>query len=539
MTTNSGRLKEIISVLTKYGIADWLSGSKSEWIQQQLKSSKHESILMLRKEERVRMALTELGTTFIKFGQILSTRPDLIGESAAKELSKLQSSTPSATIDKIEKRIKDEFGINDVTEFFVDFSVEPIASASIAQVHKAKLKSGENVVVKVMHEGIEEKVNADLEIMTHLASIAQKYHGLKPYQPVAYTRLFKQTMLDELDFNKEFQNLKKFTHNFEDDYRVEFPIGYDAFSGKTVLTMSLLEGSPLNEVKGLNWSDEQQNAFTEESADVFMEMMFRDKFYHADPHPGNLLVRADGTLGVLDCGMIGRVDKRTNAIFEELIIGVAQKDTEYIKDLIINMCAIPNDAKYNVLSAQIEEFLDRYIDISLSELDMSSAIQECMSIIQEHKMILPANVSSVFRVVVLLEGTSKILNPNFNIAVLFKNYQVKIFKQRYSPKAIFSRSFSNFQQWQRAIDKVPKALDKLLQNASSDNFEINLEHRNLEKSVNRVVKGVITASLFLGSSLLCAFKVPPVFDGYSIFGIAGIIISTYLTFQLFRDMDKS
>lgn len=270
-----------------------------------------------------------------------------------------------------------------------------------------------------------------------------------------------------------------------------------------------------------------------------MEMMFRDKFYHADPHPGNLLVRDDGSLGIIDCGMVGKVDNKTNEIFEELIIGLAQKNTEQIKNVILDMCTLPKGVDYNALTIQIEEFIDSYIDLPLNELDMSSAIKECMAIIKQHQLILPANVSSLFRVVVLLEGSSKLLNPNFNIAVLFRNYHLKILKRRYSPQAVISRSFKNIQQWQRAIDKIPKALDKILHKAGSDNFEINLEHRNLEKSVNRVVKGLITASLFLGSSLLWAFKVPPEIDGYSIFGIAGVAISSYLAFRLIREMDNS
>ncbi len=534
------RLKEIISILVKYGIADWLSQSKSDWIKNLVKSDKHKNFQNLSTEERTRLAFLELGTTFIKLGQILSTRADLVGESIAKELAKLQASTPADSIAKVRKRIKDEFGIKSIDELFDDFSSKAIASASIAQVHTAKLKTGESVVVKVMHHDIERTILADLEIMTMLASLAQKHGGpLKAFQPVAFIRQFKQSMLDELDFTKELRNLNLFTSNFEHDDRVVFPEAFTNCSGKTVLCMSFLDGVPLPKVGDLEWTSEEKTNFTEESADVFMEMMFRDRFYHADPHPGNLFVREDGSLGIIDCGMVAKVDTKTNDILEELIIGVAQKDTEHIKNTILDMCAIPKDIDYDELSSQIEEFINKYIDLPLNEFDMSASIEECTSIIHQYQMILPASMSNLFRVVMLLEGSSRLLNPDFNIVVLFKNYHHKILKRRYAPHALVKRAMKNVNHWERIIDLVPKALEKFFRKAGSDNFEVNLEHRNLEESVNRIVLGLLSASLFLGSSLLWALKVPPIINGYSLPGIAGIVSALYLGVSLIRSIKRS
>ncbi|WP_075602490.1 ABC1 kinase family protein [Saccharicrinis aurantiacus] len=534
------RLKEIISILVKYGIADWLSQSKSEWIKKLVNSDKHKYSQDLSTEERIRLAFLELGTTFIKLGQILSTRADLVGEPIANELAKLQSSTPADNIEQVSKRIKDEFGINSVDELFDDFSAEAIASASIAQVHTAKLKTGESVVVKVMHDDIERTIIADLDIMTTLASLAQKHGGpLKAFQPAAFIRQFKQSMLDELDFNKELKNIIRFTDNFEEDDRVVFPKAFTQCSGKTVLTMSFLDGVPLPEVAELEWTPEEKTDFTEESADVFMEMMFRDRFYHADPHPGNLFVREDGSLGIIDCGMVAKVDAKTNDILEELIIGVAQKDTEHIRNTILDMCSIPKDIDYDELSSQIEEFINKYIDLPLNEFDMSASIEECTSIIHQYHLILPASMSNLLRVVMLLEGSSRLLNPDFNIVVLFKNYHYKIIKRRYAPQALLKRAMKNINHWERIVDLVPKALEKFFRKAGSDNFEVNLEHRNLEESVNRIVLGLLSASLFLGSSLLWALKVPPIVNGYSLPGIAGIISAIYLGVSLIKSIKRS
>ena len=339
---SSGRLREIVSTLTKYGIANWLKDTKIEWIKKQLKDASGKDMLLNSREERIRLALTELGTTFIKLGQVLSTRSDLIGTDLADELSKLQASTPKDGIAYVRKCIKRELGVKDIQEVFLEFSTKPIASASIAQVHKAVLKTGEEVAVKVMHYGIEGKVMEDLKILKQLAKIAQAHGGpLKAYQPLQVIRQFSRILLDELDFRKELTNLEKFALNFEDDDRVVLPKPYRQFSGKEVLVMSFLEGTSLQKIDDLEWSQEQKSDFTEASAEVFMEMMFRDRFYHADPHPGNLFVMEDGSLGIIDCGMIGRLDSRINEAFEELIIGVAQKDGEHIKNIILNLGALP------------------------------------------------------------------------------------------------------------------------------------------------------------------------------------------------------
>ena len=537
---NTERLKEIVSILTKYGISDWLENIDNEKIKNYLKTDTGKDILNLSKPVRLRMALNELGTTFIKFGQVLSTRSDIVGYEVAQELSKLQSSAKADGIAKIRTQIKKEFGIKSVNELFQEFSTKPIASASIAQVHKAILNTGEEVVVKVMHPNIEEKVIEDLNILMRLAGTAEKFGGsLRLLHPLQLAKQFKQTLLDELDFIKELQNIEKFTNNFKDDNRVTFPVPFREYSGKTVLTMTFLNGTSLDKVDTLKWNQELKTKFAEESADVFMDMMFRDQFYHADPHPGNLLVQEDGTLGIIDCGMVHKIDSKTNAIFEELIIGVAQKNAEHIKNTIFNMFRLPNDVDYDALTYQIETFVDKYLGIPLNAFDMSSAMKEVTSIIKEHHISIPPNMSSLMHVVGLLEGSSKLLNPNFNIAVLFEKHQYKILKRRLSPKTIVKKMIKNAHQWNQIIESFPSLLDKLLKKANTDNFNISLEHKNLEKSINRIVMGLITSAVFLGSAMLWSFKVPPVINGYSIFGIIGVVIASVLSYRLIKEINKS
>lgn len=289
----------------------------------------------------------------------------------------------------------------------------------------------------------------------------------------------------------------------------------------------------------IDWDQRLKSKFAEESADVFMEMMFRDQFYHADPHPGNLLVQDDGSLGIIDCGMVHKLDTKTNAIFEELIIGVAQKNAEHIKNTIFNMFTLPSGVDNNTLTYQIDEFIDKYLGIPLNEFDMTSAIKEVTSIIQEHHIFIPVNMSSLIRVVTLLEGSSRLLNPDFNIAVLFEKYQYKILTRRISPKKIVDKTIKNVGQWEQIVESLPKALDKLIRKATTDNFNISLDHKNLEKSINRIVMGLITSAIFLGSAMLWSFKVPPVLNGYSIIGITGVVIASILSYRLIKQINKS
>lgn len=533
------RFQEIVGTMAKYGLADWLQNAKIESISDYLKTSSGKDIRNFSKPERVRMALTELGTTFIKFGQILSTRSDLIGTELALELSQLQSDTQADGIAKVRKRIKKEFGVKKIDEIFATFTTKPIASASIAQVHMASLNTGENVVVKVMHEGIEETVLEDLKILEKLSKLAQKHGGAIKYaQPELLVKLFNKTMKDELDFRKELNNIETFRNNFSEDDRVEFPLSFPEKSGRTVLTMSFLEGKSLSKVKELDWSAEQKSNFAEESADVFMEMMFRDLFYHADPHPGNLLIQPTGKLGVIDCGMVNKLDGKSQKTFEELIIGVAEKDAEHIKNTILGMCTFPNGVDYDTLTFQIDEFIQRFLSLPLNEFDMSEAIKEVTGIIQQHRITIPANMSNLLRVVTLLEGSSRLLNPDFNIAVLFEKYQVKIMQRRYAPDVMIKKIAKNMHQWQHVAESLPKAIDKAIHKIGSDNFQINMEHRNLEKSVNRIVMGLISAAIFLGSSVLMAFKVPPTIDGNSVIGIIGLIFASILAISLIIQIQK-
>jgi ubiquinone biosynthesis protein len=535
----SKRLRDIVTILVKYGVSDLISNSNIEWLNDFIKSRSKSQILNESQEVRIRLAAQELGTTFIKLGQILSTRTDLISSELASELSKLQSSTPADDPETVHATICDSFEIENVEEVFSTLNPEPIASASIAQVHLATLQNGQSVVVKIMHDGIESKVKEDLTILSWLAKIMSNYNAsFKSYNLTLLVKEFSHTLLNELDFRIELRNLQRFNNNFKDDNTVQFPVPFPEISTKNVLTMTKMDGVSIRDLDQYNWSKKQRTDFTLNSAKVFMDMIFRDRFYHADPHPGNLFASKEGGLQVIDCGMIGRIDKRTNQAFEDLIIGIAQNDAEQVKDIILELCPPSQHTDLVSFEWEVDRFLEEYLDVPLNQFDMSGALVDALDIFQRHHLTLPRNISSLARSILLLEGSSRLLDQNFNLTMLFKEYQSKILIHRLNPKHLLKNSFKTLKTWERLIHSVPSTISKALKKMDKDSFTIHLEHQNLEHSVNLLVKGILCSAIFLGSALLWAFKVPPQFNGYSIFGIAGTLFASYLTFTILKDLKK-
>ena len=308
LVRNAGRLNEVIAVSLKYGIAPWLTNVHVDWVQKLLRSSDGQQIGDLPEPVRVRMALTELGTTFIKLGQILSTRADLIGPELAAELAQLQSSTPADAPEQVVQTIIEQLG-DHPDNLFQSFETEALASASIGQVHRAVLHDGKSVVVKVQHAGIESRVHNDIEILIELAKLAEAYSPeIAQYNPVAMSKEFRNTLLDELDFTREQRNLTKFAANFADDAEIVFPKPHHKTCSERILTMDALVGIGVSDRTALLASGFDLVDIARRGADMFLKMVFRDGFYHDDPHPGNLMVLQEGVLGGLDCGMVGRVD---------------------------------------------------------------------------------------------------------------------------------------------------------------------------------------------------------------------------------------
>ena len=538
--SESARIKEVLSVLSKYGLADWMRPINIDWIQGHFKHLRKQSLTQYSQHELIRLAITDLGTTFIKLGQLLSTRQDIVGEDLAEELSKLQSSTPSDSFEDVSATILNEFGITSISEKFETFSESPIASASVGQVHEATIDGGRRVAVKVMHKGVESKVMSDLKVIEQLADLAELYlPAIRVYRPSANFRQFKKTLIDELDLRKELRNTEKIAGSLNHIAGIHVPVTYPEYSGKTVLTLEFITGVSVQKISSLGLSKSHQAHLAEVGVNAYMKMIFHDNFYHADPHPGNMLIRPDGSLCVLDCGMVGRIDSKTNEWLEDMMMAVAQKDSDQIKNVILSAGKEHGKLNKEVFREQIDDFIENYLHLSLGELDMGKAMKDLMLIINEHHIELPTNISGLARVIVILEGTIKKIDPDLNIAAILESYQYEIIRSRLKPNKIFKRFVKNVKNWDQIITEAPISLLGFLRKAQSESFKIHLEHKNLEKSVNRLVLGILTASLYLGSTLLWSSNVPPRIGNVSLFGVSGTMLALVISLVLVRKIFKS
>jgi ubiquinone biosynthesis protein len=536
---NVRRAGEIIGVLAKYGLADWVKGLNHPWIRDRIKSVDGQHIPDLKTEERVRLAFTELGATFIKLGQMLSTRPDLVGPEMGAELARLQTAAPADPPGTVRATIEAEFG-KPPSSLFAQFEDAPLASASIAQVHLARLHSGEQVVVKVQHAGIADKIMPDLDILAGLAELAEKHAPqIRPYQPVAIVRQFRRTLLRELDFTSERRNLKDFAQHFAQDDTVHFPRAYAEFSTRRVLTMERLEGILGANSAALAASGADLNEFARRGANMYLQMIFRDAFYHADPHPGNLMLLPGGVVGVLDCGMVGRLDEELAEGLEEMLMAVVNHNSADLGEIILRLGSAPPGTPRDQLRADLTDFVADYIGQSIQEMDLSGALTSLFEIIRRYNITLPAPLALLLRTLVELEGTAQRLSPEFSLAEVFGPFYATMVRRRLSARRIFGRLQHAYRDWERLVESLPRDLGDVLKRVRDGTFSVHLDHRHIDPVINRLVLGVMTAALFLGSSLLWSMKAPPALAGVSVFGGAGYLLAAYLGWRLLRAIKKS
>ncbi len=545
---NVKRWTDILSVLSKYGLADWLAGTNIEFIKDRLKDSAGENISRTTREARIRLALTELGPTFIKLGQLLSTRPDVVGHALATELQQLQSEVPADPPHVVRAIVEKEFG-ETIDQLFTEFNDVPVASASIGQVHKARLPNGHKVVVKVQHAGIEAKVNEDLEVLGGLAYLAEQISEFQPYRPAATVAEMARTLRRELDFGREERNLSQFATLFQDDPTIRIPKAHSDLCTPRVLTMDFLDGIHLLDTGRLIAANVDVDELARRGANIYMQMIFVHGFYHADPHPGNLVVLEGNVIGLLDFGMVGRIDERLREHIEEMLLAIVNHDVSMLTAIIKRIGSVPQGLDEGALANDVADFVGHYATQSLSQFDMSGALNEIVEIIRRYQIVLPTQVALLIKVLVTLEGTTKLLSPQFSLMEVMQPFRNRMMLRRLSPQRQMRKFRRLYLEVEQLFEIVPRRLSNLLEQIQDGNFDVHLDHRGLGPSVNRLVLGMLSSALFLGSSILMAQRVPPLLfphsqtwwgiEKVSILGLVGCLFSLLLGLRLFQAIGKS
>lgn len=533
------RLGEIAAVLGRYGLADLFGGFNYPWLNNRLLSADGQCLADFSTAARVRLALTELGTTFIKLGQMLSTRADLVGPELAVELAELQANVPAEPVEVALELIEKELG-RPVSELFAEFEEAPIAAASIAQVYGARLHSGESVVVKIRRGGIEARVNTDLEIVQALAELLEKHSPrLRPYQPVAIVRQFRRTLMREMDFTYEKRNIEEFTRHFEDEPHVHLPQVYPDLCSRQIITMERLEGVCGTDMEGLKASGEDLAEFARHGANMYLEMVFRDGFYHADPHPGNLMLMPGAVVGVIDCGQVGRIDGELRDEVEALLLGIVENDASQVTEQVLRLGSVPPDCPRDRLRADLDDFMADYVGHPLREINVGHALSSLIEIIRRHHITLPPPLALLLKTLIILEGTSRRFSPEVSLAKLMQPFCQRMMLRRLSPSRLLRRARHTYRDWERLLAALPRDLADLLARFRDGTLSVHLDHRHLDPIVNRLVLGILSAALFLGSSELWSREAKPLLGGVSVFGALGYLLSLYLGWRVLRAIRKS
>jgi ubiquinone biosynthesis protein len=544
---NANRWREILTILSKYGLAGWIGRFDLPVVKGILRNRDGESLGHLSRETRIRLAIEELGPTFIKLGQILSTRPDQIGMPLADELEKLQTDVPADDADAIRHTIETELDAP-LDRLFVDFDTTPLASASIGQVHRARIAGetvaggpetgGSDVVVKVQHAGIQRRMEVDLDILAGLAQLAEMMPELAIYRPQAMVAEFRRVVRRELDFAREARNLDQFARNFRRNPHVRIPRCYPELSTGRVLTMEWLDGCRFSDPRLRQETNCDLTLVARHGAEMYLEMIFHHGFYHADPHPGNLVVLADGTIGLLDFGMVGRLDEAMREDIESMLLAIGTQDAQMLTSLVMRLGAVPPGLDEAALSVDLSEFVAHYANQPADAFDLAGALTEMVEIIQRYHILLPSSLAMLIKVLIMLDGTGRLLAPHFSLMELVQPYQRKLLARRLSPARQMRKMRRIFSELEQLAEILPRRLRDILQQVESGKFDVHLDHRGLEPSVNRLVLGMMTSALFLGSSLMLAQHVWPIRE-VSVPGVMGMALSMFLGWRLHKAISKS
>ena len=437
---NLARYRQILSVLFKYGFGDFIDILNIEQYleisMQMLFKKEPKNVEKLTRPERTRLVLEELGPTFIKFGQILSTRPDLIPLEYIAELAKLQDNVPSFSYEDVCTLIEKELG-KPPEALFEFFEKEPLAAASIGQVHRARLKGGDEVVVKVRRPGIEEIIEADLEIMLHLASLMESHlEDFEFRHPSRIVSVFARSIEKEINYRLEASNVERFARQFLEDSTVYIPKVYRDFSTKRIITTEYVDGIKASNLEALRKEGYDLKLVASRGAILVMKQIFMQGYFHADPHPGNIFILPHETICLLDFGMMGRISRKERADFADLVMNIVRRDERKVVDSILKITHYEGQIERGTMENDFAELIDRYVGLPLKELEVGPLLHQLMEIVARYKLSLKPNFYLLVKSVSTIEGLGRMLDPDFEIIQHAEPFIRKIQKDKLNPKRL-------------------------------------------------------------------------------------------------------
>ncbi|TXE16772.1 AarF/ABC1/UbiB kinase family protein [Psychroserpens burtonensis] len=547
------RYNQILKVLIKYGFDDLVFYMKREkrfqFFQKLIPKSSKKRALQHTKWEKMRLVCEELGPTFVKFGQIMSNRPDLIPFDLVFELEKLQNNVPPIP----EEQAKDivEFELKDKVEnLFAWFDPKPFASASMAQVHKVTLHSGERVVLKIQRPNIRDIIFEDIKVMYSIAAVLEKrIPSLKSFDPIGLVKNFEESIVKELDFINESINVQRFYNNINKDTgKDQFAISpkvYQDYTTDKILALEFMSGIKINNIEELEKAGFDVNDIGKRLATTYFKQIFDYGFFHADPHPGNLLVMPNGLICYLDFGMMGSILPRDIEIFGQLFISIIKKDVHKIIKVLQKLSSNSSIPNMRDLEFDINEFVEKNYVRTIHKNEMSTILLELKDIIVAHGLKVPTYFYLFARSLVTIEGVIEKLNPDLQQFDMVRPYLFKSVSRNYNPLKMGEKVLNSIYELSNYMEDFPGDLKNAIRKINSGQVKVDLTHKGIDPMVHtlqRITKQLVSAfiavALVIGSSLFIINNVKPLWRDTSVFGIIGIIIAGILTFGLLLNIKK-
>ncbi|MBN1828034.1 MAG: AarF/ABC1/UbiB kinase family protein [Deltaproteobacteria bacterium] len=547
---HANRYRQVLTVLVRHGFGDLVERLHvGEFIEIGMKlfpRVRPGYIERLSRVERVRMALEKLGPTFVKLGQILSTRPDLVSADLIRELSKLQDKVPPFPYQQVEKIIAAELG-RPVSAIFSEIDEQPLAAASIGQVHRARLSNGDDVIVKVQRPSVRSSVEIDLEILLHLAMLIEKHvEEIAWYRPTKIVEEFARTIEKEMDYTRELANAERFARLFMADPTIYVPRVYREFSTERVLVMECIDGVKVSRIDELEAKGYDRKLIASRGAEVILDQVFEHGFFHADPHPGNIFILPGNILCFLDFGMMGAIDRNSKEDLGDMLYALVNRDEAKAVKALLKVVESDREPDRPVLEADVANFMELYLYRPLKEIRFEQLLEQLLDLVARHRLRLSFDRFLMLKALAVMEGVGLMLDPDLDMAEKAAPYIRKLMKQRYDPRRVINDFFLSAADFLKLVKIFPGEFQEILKQIKLGQLKFGFEHRGLDRfisemdrSSNRISVALLISSLIIGSSLIIQVNIGPQFMGLSLLGIIGFLIAALFGLWLIISIVRS
>lgn len=544
-----GRLRDIAAVFMRHGLGDLV---RRLGLADALARAGHalnhghaDALARLEPPEQLRLALEELGPAFVKLGQILAGRADLLGPAWIAELSRLHARVPAVPLETLRAQLREDLG-GEPEAVFAQFDPEPLAAASIAQVHRARLHDGSEVVVKIRRPGIVELVESDLRLLERVAAMAEReWTALRPYRPRQLVREFARALRRELDLAAECRNAERIAANLAALDDIVIPRVHWAHTNARVNVQDFVAGVRGDDPQALQQSGLDAKLLARRGARAVLKMIVEDGFFHADPHPGNVYYLPGNRLAFIDFGMVGRLSARRRDELLQLLLGLVERRPQAVADVLLEWTGQAPSQPVQALEDEIEAFVEQYHGTPLAQLQLGQMLADVTSILRQHQLALPADLALLIKAFITLEAMGRGLDPGFHMASEAQPLLRQVVRARYRPQALAQRGWAALRDTLQTLGRLPQDLQQLLRRVRHGGVQVHIEIAHLkrvgdqlDRAAGRLSVALLVAALIIGSSIVMTVGGGPQLLGLPAFGLLGFVAAVAGGLWLLRSISR-